>query len=45
MIGRRRTELTNEDDDDDDDDTFAPGKKIKLENAVNSAGTAGCTGL
>ena len=39
MIDRRRPELPNEDDDDDDDDTeFAPGKKIKLENAVNSAG-------
>ena len=28
-----------EDEDNDDDDTeFAPGKKIKLENAANSAG-------
>jgi len=38
MIDRRRAELPNEDEDDDDDTEFAPGKKIKLENAVNSTG-------
>jgi len=38
MIDRRRAELPNEDEDDNDDTEFATGKKIKLENAVNSTG-------
>jgi len=38
MIDRRRTEAPNEDEENDDDTEFAPGKKIKLENAANSTG-------
>ena len=30
--------MSNEDEDNDDDNEFAPGKKIKLENAANSSG-------
>jgi len=37
MFVRRRTEVANEDEDNDDTE-FAPGKKIKLENAAHSAG-------